>query len=158
MEGGVWCARWAYAEPGWARIASLAPAVLRCAEEGDPVAFRIVTAAADEAVSSVVAAATAARLKGQRFRLVLSGARLGAPCCGLLSPPTQSVTLFPFFSVHMPDSMWATNCRKSGLLVCHHTWAYCLGLCGQATELRTVLHRVHTKNGESWCAHAQVAC
>lgn len=66
--------RWAYGEPGWARIASLAPPVLQCAEEGDSVAFRIITAAADEAVSAVVAAVSRARLKGRRFTLVLSGA------------------------------------------------------------------------------------
>ena len=40
------------------------------------MAFRIVTTAADEAVSAVVAAVGRARLKGRRFTLVLSGAAL----------------------------------------------------------------------------------
>lgn len=65
--------RWAYAEPGWARIAALAPAVLRCAEEGDSVAFRIVTGAANEAVRAAVTVAERSRLKGHRFKMVLSG-------------------------------------------------------------------------------------
>ena len=65
--------RWAYAEPGWARIAALAPAVLRCAEEGDSVAFRIVTGAANEAVRAAVTVAERSRLKGHCFKMVLSG-------------------------------------------------------------------------------------
>jgi hypothetical protein len=77
--------RWAYAEPGWARIASLAPLVLQCAEEGDSVAFRIITAAADEAVSAVVAAVSRARLKGRRFTLVLSGAHVHMRTCQVAS-------------------------------------------------------------------------
>lgn len=65
--------RWAYAETGWSRIASLAPTVLQCAEDGDSIAFKIVTSAAHEALEALVAVATKTRLKGQRFRLVLSG-------------------------------------------------------------------------------------
>ena len=65
--------RWAYAETGWSRIASLAPVVLQCAEDGDSTAFKIVTSAAHEALEALVAVATKMRLKGQRFRLVLSG-------------------------------------------------------------------------------------
>ena len=72
--------RWAYAEPGWARIAALAPAVLQCAEEGDSVAFRIVTGAANEAVRAAVTVAERSRLKGHRFKLVLSGARFSVSC------------------------------------------------------------------------------
>lgn len=68
--------RWAYAEPGWAHIAALAPAVLQCAEEGDSIAFRIVTGAANEAVRAAVTVVERSRLKGHRFKLVLSGARL----------------------------------------------------------------------------------
>lgn len=69
------CARrWAYGEPGWARIAGLAPAVLQCAEEGDVIAFRIVTHAANEAVRAAATIAERSRLKGHRFKLVLSGA------------------------------------------------------------------------------------
>ena len=68
--------RWAYAEAGWSRIASLAPAVLQCAEEGDSVAFKIVTSAAHEALEAVMTVATKTKLRGQRFRLVLSGARI----------------------------------------------------------------------------------
>ncbi|KAK9915861.1 hypothetical protein WJX75_005370 [Coccomyxa subellipsoidea] len=67
---------WAYSEPGWARIAALAPAVLQCAEEGDSVAFRIVTGAANEAVRAAVTIAERSRLKGHRFKLVLSGGLL----------------------------------------------------------------------------------
>ncbi|BDA43974.1 probable N-acetyl-D-glucosamine kinase at N-terminal half [Coccomyxa sp. Obi] len=67
---------WAYAEPGWARIAALAPAVLQCAEEGDSIAFRIVTGAANEAVRAAVTVAERSRLKGHRFKLVLSGGLL----------------------------------------------------------------------------------
>lgn len=75
------CARrWAYGEPGWARIAALAPAVLQCAEEGDSVAFRIVTGAANEAVRAAVTVAERSRLKGHRFKLVLSGARSDVSC------------------------------------------------------------------------------
>ena len=66
--------RWAYAEAGWSRIASLAPAVLQCAEEGDSIAFKIVTSAAHEALEAVIAVATRTKLKSQRFKLVLSGA------------------------------------------------------------------------------------
>ncbi len=66
--------RWAYAEAGWSRIASLAPTVLQCAEEGDSIAFKIVTSAAHEALEAVVTVATKTKLKGQRFKLVLSGA------------------------------------------------------------------------------------
>ena len=70
--------RWAYAEAGWSRIASLAPAVLQCAEEGDSVAFKIVTSAAHEALEAVMTVATKTKLRGQRFKLVLSGACI--PC------------------------------------------------------------------------------
>ncbi|CAL8469959.1 g9501 [Coccomyxa elongata] len=67
---------WAYAEPGWAHIAALAPTVLQCAEEGDSIAFRIVTSAANEAVRAAVTVAERSRLKGHRFKLVLSGGLL----------------------------------------------------------------------------------
>ncbi|CAK0779442.1 hypothetical protein CVIRNUC_004775 [Coccomyxa viridis] len=68
--------QWAYAEAGWSRIASLAPAVLQCAEEGDSIAFKIVTSAAHEALEAVIAVATRTKLKSQRFKLVLSGGLL----------------------------------------------------------------------------------
>ena len=66
--------RWAYAEAGWSRIASLAPAVLQCAEAGDSTAFKIVTSAAHEALEAVLTVAAKTKLRGQRFKLVLSGA------------------------------------------------------------------------------------
>lgn len=67
------CNRWAYRESGWARIAALAPAVLECAEDGDLVAFKIVTTAADEAVRAAETVAAKAKLKGRRFKMILSG-------------------------------------------------------------------------------------
>ncbi len=67
--------RWAYKEAGWSRIACLAPAVLECAEDGDLVAFKIVTTAADEAVRAVEAVVSKAKLKGHRFKMVLSGVK-----------------------------------------------------------------------------------
>lgn len=82
--------RWAYAEAGWSRIASLAPTVLQSAEEGDSIAFKIVTSAAHEALEAVVTVATKTKLKGQRFKLVLSGGRTPFhECSNVKSQPAR---------------------------------------------------------------------
>ena len=47
--------------------------MLQCAEEGDSIAFKIVTSAAHEALEAVIAVAARTKLKSQRFKLVLSG-------------------------------------------------------------------------------------
>jgi hypothetical protein len=57
--------------------------VLQCAEDGDLVAFKIVTTAADEAVRAAETVAAKTKLKGQRFTMVLSGGRsLSSGCMG----------------------------------------------------------------------------
>lgn len=48
-------ARWTYADPSWARIATLVPVVVSCAEAGDQVANDILLHAVQELASSVKA-------------------------------------------------------------------------------------------------------
>ncbi|KAK9823451.1 hypothetical protein WJX72_002863 [[Myrmecia] bisecta] len=66
---------WAYAEPGWSRIASLAPVVVQCATEGDTVAQGVLQAAIAELVAAVVSLEGRCKFDGP-FDLVLSGGLL----------------------------------------------------------------------------------
>lgn len=45
--------RWTYAVPSWARIATLVPVVVSCAEAGDEVANKILLDSVQELASSV---------------------------------------------------------------------------------------------------------
>ncbi|KAB8392295.1 hypothetical protein FH972_024810 [Carpinus fangiana] len=47
--------RWTYADPSWARIAALVPAVVSVAEAGDEVANKILVDSIQELASSVKA-------------------------------------------------------------------------------------------------------
>ena len=62
-----------YAEPGWARVASLAPAVVQCAGYGDFVAQQIMQEGVADLVTMVQAAVKQLRML-PKFTLVLAGA------------------------------------------------------------------------------------
>ena len=64
--------RWVYADQDWARIASLAPTVLACAQDGDAVAQGIVSQAGDDLVRAAAAVVNRCRFT-DRFPLILSG-------------------------------------------------------------------------------------
>lgn len=68
-----------YAEPGWARIAALAPLVVTCAEQGDLSAKQILEQGCQDLVMAVQAVAGRLQMT-QTFRLVLAGALLHHPC------------------------------------------------------------------------------
>lgn len=73
---------WTYADPSWARIAALVPAVVSCAEAGDEVANRILHDSVHELASSVRAVVQRLGLCGedgkQSFPLVMVGGVLEA--------------------------------------------------------------------------------
>jgi len=62
-----------YAEPGWARIAGLAPSVVACAQQGDAVAQQILQEEAADLVVTVQAAVRQLHMP-PTFQLVLAGA------------------------------------------------------------------------------------
>ncbi|KAK1426370.1 hypothetical protein QVD17_15041 [Tagetes erecta] len=68
---------WTYADPSWARIATLAPVVVLCAEAGDQVANDILLYAVEEMASSVKAVVQRLGLCGKdgkdNFPLVMVG-------------------------------------------------------------------------------------
>ncbi|XP_076890854.1 uncharacterized protein LOC143542068 isoform X2 [Bidens hawaiensis] len=68
---------WTYADPSWARIATLVPVVVSCAEAGDQVANDILLHAVQELASSVKAVVHKLRLCGKdgkdTFPLVMVG-------------------------------------------------------------------------------------
>lgn len=64
--------RWVYAEPGWARIAGLAPSVVACAQEGDKVAHQILQGGAADLANTVQAAVGQLHMPPP-FNLVLAG-------------------------------------------------------------------------------------
>lgn len=68
----VVCGRWVYAEPGWARIAGLAPSVVACAQEGDKVAHQILHGGAADLANTVQAAVGQLHMPPP-FNLVLAG-------------------------------------------------------------------------------------
>ena len=61
-----------YADQDWARIASLAPTVLACAQNGDDVAQDIVSQAGDDLVRAAAAVVNRCHFT-DRFPLILSG-------------------------------------------------------------------------------------
>ena len=61
-----------YAEPGWARVASLAPAVMQCAQLGDDVAQQIMQEGVADLVTMMQAAVKQLRMPSN-FTLVLAG-------------------------------------------------------------------------------------
>lgn len=65
--------RWVYAEPGWARIAALAPLVVSCAQQGDPTAHHILEQGCQDLVKAVQAVAGQLQMT-QPFTMVLAGA------------------------------------------------------------------------------------
>ncbi|QCE01600.1 N-acetylglucosamine kinase [Vigna unguiculata] len=73
---------WTYADPSWARIAALVPAVVICAEAGDEVANNILLESVQELASSVKAVVDRLGLCGQdgksSFPLVMVGGVLTA--------------------------------------------------------------------------------
>ena len=77
--------RWVYAEPGWARIAALAPLVVTCAEKGDPIAHQILQQGCQDLVKAVQAIAGQLQMT-QPFTLVLAGKR---------SPTTDTSSMPP---------------------------------------------------------------
>lgn len=77
--------RWVYAESGWSRIAALAPAVVACAQDGDPVAHQILQEGAADLVTTVQAVVKQLNMC-QPFKLVLAGVMQHAPAsCSLRS-------------------------------------------------------------------------
>ena len=77
--------RWVYAESGWSRTAALAPAVVACAQDGDPVAHQILQEGAADLVSTVQAVVKQLNMR-QPFKLVLAGSMHHAPAsCSLTS-------------------------------------------------------------------------
>lgn len=64
--------RWVYAEPGWGRIAGLAPLVVSCAQGGDPPAQDILQQGCLDLVTTVQALVQRLQM-AQPFRLVLAG-------------------------------------------------------------------------------------
>lgn len=73
---------WAYADVSWARFASLAPLVVRCAQEGDAVSSAIIDQAADALAQRVSAVVRRLDLAATAFPCVFTGGNL-AP--GLLA-------------------------------------------------------------------------
>ena len=64
--------RWVYAEPGWARIAGLAPHVISCAQAGDPVAQQILQEGCSDLAKTVEAVVRQLHMT-HPFKLVLAG-------------------------------------------------------------------------------------
>lgn len=100
--------KWAYADTGWARIAALAPHVVRCAQEQDTAAVAILHAVVPEMIASIQAVADRSNLHTP-FDLVLSG--------GLMSEQNLLVELltsaimaaFPGVRVVHPEADAATG-------------------------------------------------
>lgn len=68
--------RWTYADPSWARIAKLLPAVVSCAEAGDEVANKILHDSVLELSASVKAVVQRLELCGQgtyNSRIIFQG-------------------------------------------------------------------------------------
>ncbi|KAL6759468.1 hypothetical protein V8C86DRAFT_2572864 [Haematococcus lacustris] len=67
--------QWAYADPGWARIASLAPIVEQCAAQGDTVSEAILRHGVGELLRSVKSVVSKLQLEEcqQPYQVVLTG-------------------------------------------------------------------------------------
>ncbi len=70
---------WAYRDVAWDRFAALAPVAVTCAEEGDPVAERILDAGADGLAIAVDAVVRRLAMRDEAFPLILAGGTLRAP-------------------------------------------------------------------------------
>ncbi|KAK9838654.1 hypothetical protein WJX74_000698 [Apatococcus lobatus] len=107
---------WAYAEQDWARIASLAPTVLACAQGGDTVAASIVTQACEDLVAAATAAVDKCKFEGA-FPLVLSGGLLQAD--GIFARQCRQAlqARIPLANVVWPQADAATG---AALLMCNH--------------------------------------
>ena len=91
--------RWAYASTSWDRIAGLAPAVLRCAEQGDAVACGIRAAVVPGLVDSMVSVVQQAQLTGA-YDIVLAGAPQPPARCGMVPARLARCSI----AIHAPGS------------------------------------------------------
>ena len=73
-----------YAEPGWARVAGLAPSVVACAQSGDTVALQILKDGVVDLVASVQAVVQRLHMT-QPFKLVLAGNPVPIHLCNRIS-------------------------------------------------------------------------
>jgi len=73
---------WTYGDVTWSRFAALAPLVVQCAAEADPVARQIIEQAAVDLAAAVVAVVQGLGMANETFPLVLAGGNLRP---GLLS-------------------------------------------------------------------------
>ena len=81
--------RWVYDEPGWARVAGLAPHVVSCAQAGDQVAQQILQEGCSDLVKTVEAVVRRLQMI-QRFKLVLAGL-LHVFTDGVIAPSSQAL-------------------------------------------------------------------
>ncbi|KAK3016138.1 hypothetical protein RJ639_007681 [Escallonia herrerae] len=72
---------WTYADPSWARIAALVPAVVSCAEAGDQIASGILNAAVEELALTVKAVVRRLGLGGEGCDNNVDNDGLAGDCC-----------------------------------------------------------------------------
>lgn len=87
---------WAYADYTWQRFAALAPLVIQCAEDGDPVADRILDQGARALADGARAVVARLGLREEAFPLVLSG--------GTLRPGPYAERVAAELQRHLPDA------------------------------------------------------
>lgn len=116
VDGLAELVRWVYAEPGWARVASLAPAVVQCAVCGDSVAQQILQEGVADLVNMTQAAVKQLRML-PNFTLVLAGGMLrpGNPYTKLCQQAL--LVALPEADVVFPKVDAATG---AALLACRH--------------------------------------